>query len=255
LAGAGLLAFGLRQRRSGGSETEADEAHEDVSADAAAHREQSKVMSQSETNPRGTSGEPDVEVQNDEGNVEFTEEQGPGPSHQPDLKDEAGVEDPRRDHGDETEIDLSEAAMADEASEAVGPSSSQAEPAQTDTVEPERTSEKDSEEMQQHNATDESGEDPVPDADPGEATEEAAEADAENVAEEIIEDEIDDEEREGVETETGATVHTDTNESDNMDIDVDDVTDPDDDLNQESPGSEDSGSHLDEDPPDEDEEE
>jgi hypothetical protein len=249
LAGAGLLAVGIRQRRSGGSETDETKQEDD---EAAAPREQSGVLNQSETNPRGTSGEPDVEVENRDGDVEFTEEQDIGPSHQPDLEDEAGVEDPRRDQGDETEVDLSEAAMADEASEAVGPSTTQAQPAQTDTVEPERTSEEDSQELQQRNRTDE---EPDPDADPGEATEEAAEADPANVADEIIDGEIDDEEREGVETEGGATVHTDTNESDDMDIDVDDVTDPGDDLHQETAGSEDSGSHLDEDPPDEDEEE
>ena len=246
LAGAALLAFGLRQRRS-----DAGTKDEDTSDEAAAHREQSKVIEGDETNPRGTSGEPDVERQTDAGNVEFTEDQDLESERKPGLDEASDASDPRTD--DEAEIDLSEAAMADEASEATGPSSTQAQPAQTDRTEPERDPDEDDSSMTDDTHSNE--DEPDPDADPGEATEEATSAESEDVAEEVIEGEIDDDDREGVETEGGATVHTDTNESDNMDIDVDDVTDPDDDLNTESADSdEQSSSHLDDDPPDEDEE-
>ena len=258
VAGAALLAVGLRQRRSGGDEESttdlgsSGEASEDVSDEAAAHREQSKVLGQDETNPRGTSGEPDVEQQTDAGNVEFSDEQDLESGRKPGM-DEESADDPRTD--EEAEIDLSEASMADEASEAAGPASTQAQPAQTDTTEPETSPEEDDSTMTQDTTDDHETEDePDPDADPGEATEEATSAESADVADEIIEEEIDDEEREGVKTEGGATVHTDTNESDNMDIDVDDVTDPDDDMNTEAEDSdEQSSSHLDEDPPDEEE--
>ena len=243
LAGAALVAFGLRQRRS-----DAGTEDDDTSAEAAAHREQAKVIEGDETNPRGTSGEPEVERQTDAGNVEFTEDQDLESERQPDLDEEST--DPRT--GGDPEVDLSEAAMADEASEATGPSSTQSQPAQTDRTEPESDPDEDDSSMSDDTTANE--DEPDPDADPGEATEEATSAESEDVAEEVIEGEIDDEDREGVETEGGATVHTDTNESDNMDIDVDDVTDPDDDLNTESADSdEQSSSHLDEDPPDEDE--
>lgn len=246
VAGAALLAVGLRQRRSGVDEGSTGE---DVSDEASAHREGSTVLDQDETNPRGTSGEPDVERQTDAGNVEFSDDQDLESGRKPGMDDEDSASDTRSD--DEAEVDLSEASMADEASEATGPSSTQAQPAQTDDTEPERTSEADP-------ATDQDtagDDDPDPDADPGEATEEAASAEPADVADEVIEGEIDDDEREGVVTEGGATVHTDTNESDDMDIDVDDVTDPDDEMNTEPADSEEqSDSHLDDEPPDEDEE-
>jgi hypothetical protein len=247
--GAALLAVGLRRRRSGTETEGANELKEEGASDEA-HAARVQGGYKDPENPRGTSGEPDVERETHEGNVEFTEEQGIEPSHQPDLEDEAGVEDPRRDHGDETEIDLSEAAMADEPSEAAGPSSAQAQPAETEGTEPEPTAEEDASHVEADtpggdDGGDPGGDEPDPDADPGEATREAAEAEPANVADEIIEGETDEEDREGVVTEGGAKVHTDTNESDTMDIDEDDVTDPDDELNEEPPDSENqSSSHL-----------
>ena len=138
LAGGALLGVWFRREAGDGPTTPDPAASEDVSAEAAAHREQSKVLHQSETNPRGTSGEPDVERETDpdEGDVQFTtdqqEEQGPKPS----LSEEADVEDPRRPgdgDDDHVEVDLSEAAMADEASEATGPTTEQAYPSMEGT--------------------------------------------------------------------------------------------------------------------------
>ena len=143
LAGGALLGVWLRREAGDGPTTPDPAASEDVSAEAAAHREQSKVLNQSETNPRGTSGEPDVERETDpeEGDVQFTTDQQEG-GPKPGLSDEAGVEDPRRpDDGDDdhVEVDLSEAAMADEASEATGPTTEQAYPSREGT-DPEPTS-------------------------------------------------------------------------------------------------------------------
>lgn len=120
LAGAALVGFGLRQRRS----------RSDRSAG---------------TNPRGVSGEPDVETETDpdEGRVQFTDEQDDEPRQRPHI--EEGPEDPRyhEEEDDEVDIDLSEAAMADEASEATGPAPEQAQPAETEGTEPEPTAEED----------------------------------------------------------------------------------------------------------------
>jgi hypothetical protein len=251
IAGTALLAVGLRHRRS-----EPGAASDETSDEAAAHREASTVLNQDETNPRGTSGEPDVEREADAGTVDFTDEQDLESGRQPGMADEPGTEDPRSS-GDEAEIDLSEASMADESSEATGPSSTQSQPAQTDDVEPERSAEDDID-VDVGDDSDDAGSEsdaatdgeteggaPDPDADPGEATEEAADAEPAHAAEDAIEEEIDDPDREGVETEGGTTVHTDTNESDAVDVDVEDVTDGDDE------GSGESGSHLDDERSDE----
>ncbi|QSX01059.1 hypothetical protein [Haloterrigena alkaliphila] len=157
--GGALLGVGLRLRRSSGgativelpdSFTETAESDEDAatesigigddagetSDEAVAHRERSDVLHESETNPRGVSGEPDVETETapDEGAVRFTTDQTENASPKPHLED-ADEEDPRRpDTDDEStpddhvEVGLSEAAMADEASEATGPDAEQAYP-------------------------------------------------------------------------------------------------------------------------------
>jgi hypothetical protein len=163
LAGAGLIGVGFRRRLMGSrgeattgsaaddatdtgvddptgtSPSEADDEHE-VSVEARAHTERSDVLNQDETNPRGTSGEPDVDTVTDpdEGNVQFTTEPDEEPHPKPDLQDE-DAEDPRVNDADDNavaddvEIDISEAAMADEASEAVGPADEQAYPTQEGT--------------------------------------------------------------------------------------------------------------------------
>ena len=153
-AGGALLGIGVRQRQSNASDeasgTKIDESGEyastesigtgddasDVSDEARAHCERSDVLHESETNPRGVSGEPDVrtETDPDEGDVRFTTEQDENAAPKPHL-DEASEEDPRRPDAadpstpdDHVEVDLSEAAMADEASEATGPDPEQAYP-------------------------------------------------------------------------------------------------------------------------------
>ncbi|WP_049990903.1 hypothetical protein, partial [Natrinema salifodinae] len=164
LAGAALFAVGLRQRRSadgsgdsdgglsafGGTESEESDDQathsKTVADDARAARERDDVMSQDETNPRGVSGESDVETVtgDDEGDVRFTTG-GEEPRPKPSL-DDAERTDPRVDDGEDgrnegVEIDLSDAAMADEASEATGPTPEQSYPAREGT-DPEPTSEK-----------------------------------------------------------------------------------------------------------------
>ena len=149
-AGGALLGAGLRKRRSSDDASEAagDEsgAYDDtesvglgdeggeISDDARANRERSDVLHESETNPRGVSGEPDVETETapDEGDVRFTTDQDENASPKPHL--EGTDADPRRAESDpetdddHVEVDLSEAAMADEASEATGPDPEQAYP-------------------------------------------------------------------------------------------------------------------------------
>ncbi|WP_339104961.1 hypothetical protein [Haloterrigena salinisoli] len=151
-AGGALLGAGLRQRRSSDdtAETAGDESGEyaetesigigddagELSDDARAHRERSDVRHESETNPRGVSGEPDVETETDpdEGEVRFATARNENASPKPRLED-ADEEDPRRPDtedpstpDDHVEVDLSTAAMADEASEATGPDPEQAYP-------------------------------------------------------------------------------------------------------------------------------
>lgn len=168
LAGAALLKRGVGKRGSSDDSSfdrmdsfetddygtaESDETNEDesdVSDEAHAHRQQSDVLNQSETNPRGTSGEPDVESEtdSDEGSIQFTDDQNDGPRSEPHL-DEEGPHDPRmEDDDDEVEVDLSEASMADEASEAVGPTPEQSQPSSTEGTEPEPTPAEDASHME-----------------------------------------------------------------------------------------------------------
>jgi hypothetical protein len=164
LGGVALLGVALRQRRSeaetssagdeaperdGTESTGEDAAERTESAEARSHLERTDVLHQSETNPRGVSGEPDVGTvtEPDEGNVRFsTEQEVENAEPKPHLDDE--TEDPRLNDGDDLEtgddhvdINLSEAAMADEASEAAGPTDEQSYPAREGT-DPEPTSEK-----------------------------------------------------------------------------------------------------------------
>lgn len=133
---------GERSERTGDSKTVADDAH--------TARERNDVTSQPETNPRGVSGEPDVEAvtEADDGDVRFTatgDELRPKPS----LGDEASTDPRNTDAGDDgVEIDLSESALADEASEATGPTPEQAEPAQVEDTEPDRSPSEDTSHME-----------------------------------------------------------------------------------------------------------
>lgn len=218
-AGAALVALGVRQwRRRRSSEADglavqvedheasaSDEAA--VSSEATAHAERSDVVHQDETNPRGTSGEPEVETETgpDEGSVQFTTEGASEPRAEPDLGGDA-PEDPRLDDPDDVgdgadadgadevgdgadtaggddgavEVDLSEASMADEASEATGPAPEQAQPTSTEETEPEPTPDEDA----SHVDSDVSdGPDGETGADPG------ADGESESVAHSADEDE------------------------------------------------------------------
>lgn len=146
LAGAALVGLAMRQRRSDRGRP----GEKRVSDDAHAARERSDVLHQDEENPRGTSSEPDVETvtEEDEGSIQFTEE-GEETRRKPHL-DETDPKDPRYadDASGDVEIDISESAMADEASEAAGPTPEQAEPAQTEDTEPESSPPEDASHMQ-----------------------------------------------------------------------------------------------------------
>lgn len=158
VTGAILLGLGFHQRRSddgpstadGSKRSERDESQKLVSDDttAAGVRNQS----QSGTNPRGVSDEPDVETitEPDEGDVRFTTE-GKESRSTSTLDDEVPGDPRTTDTSEESdeseavdEIDLSDAAMADEASEATGPTSEQAQPVQTEDTEPESSPQEDS---------------------------------------------------------------------------------------------------------------
>lgn len=171
-------------------------------------------------NPRGTVDEPDVETKTDpdEGQIQFTDDQTAEPRHKPDLDD--APEDPRRDtpdNGDEeVEVDLSEATLADEASEATGPSTEQAYPAKEGT-DPEPTGE---------GAIEGTGGNPTPDKDTSElqGASEPTDDERSDASGDSGTETGDDE----VRTSGGETVRTDTNQSGTMETDVEDVTDDED---------------------------
>ena len=157
IAGSALVGLGLRTRRSS-DEFERGEGVPDVEggtpgketsdeASAAANRVDAGRVS--EVQPDGEiAGEPELDETRDEGSeVEFTEEQDDDPSRsRPDLG--AAEQDPRRDtEDDEVAIDISDAAMADEESEATGPDPRQAEPTQTEDTEPDESPAEDASHM------------------------------------------------------------------------------------------------------------
>lgn len=169
LAGAGLLAVGLRQRRresrDDGGDTDADggrtvdggqiadgetqvsddahaESHGDLGAQRNADEAGSVYQSESAPNPRGMSDRSDVEADQD-GDVQFVEGESRSAHRETHLED-ADAHDVRlhpESDDEPTEVDLSEAAMADEASEAAGPHTEQSYPAREGT-DPEPTSER-----------------------------------------------------------------------------------------------------------------
>jgi len=137
-----------------GGKRVSDDAHvgatQNLGAGRVADETRSDSGSDEEANPRGTSDRSDVEddadstddtiseddahAESDEGEeFEFVEEKEPGTHREPHLDDE---HDTRldTDEGDErTQIDVSDSAMADEASEAAGPQPEQAYPAMEGT--------------------------------------------------------------------------------------------------------------------------
>lgn len=167
LAGAALLGIGRRQRRGDPGEHAAesgitvsldedeadghdgtdekrvsDDAHAQVSGDLGAGRtaDESRsgahsVEGAEDVTPRGVADDEALE-QDEGGKFDFVEGEDPATHQEPHLEGEVD-QDPRVDDGDgegaPTEIDLSTASMADEASEAAGPQTEQAFPAMEGT--------------------------------------------------------------------------------------------------------------------------
>jgi len=151
--GTALIGLGLRQRRRHRPMTAAEEL-------ANARGEMGTIdqridSHQGGVNPRGTDSEPaiDQKTDPDEGPIQFTDDQEESQS-KPDLEEDS-TGDPRTDDDDTTEIDISEASLADEPNEAAGPSSVQSQPTQTDSIEPEETPEEDSSHLQAEKPEDE----------------------------------------------------------------------------------------------------
>lgn len=138
LAGLALIGVGLRRRLSPGGTFETEEGSPGHGLDEANLGTPTRTEHAREgvSNPRDVDEEPEVDRRTgaDEGSVRFTDEGGDEPRSKPRVE---GDQDPRRDVGDEPEVDVSESAMADEPSEAAGPDPEQAEPTQTEDTEPE----------------------------------------------------------------------------------------------------------------------
>lgn len=148
LVGAALFGLGLRQRRSGGGTptggdgtAERDGEGKEVSDEAHANRMASSDLSQTETNPRGVAGEPEVETETDpdEGDVQFETEHDDEAERRPQLE-QSDTEDPRladeENSGiddDHVEVSLSETEMTDELGKVAGPEDEQAYPAREGT--------------------------------------------------------------------------------------------------------------------------
>jgi len=186
LTATALVGIGLRQRKARQQRETAFEAGTGTS-------EQRAESQQEEYNPRGTAGEPDIETKTDpdEGSLQFTEDQTEEVGTRPDL-DEPAPDDPRLEGESETtEVNLSEAAMADEASEAVGPAPEQAQPTQTDATEPEEMPEEDAGAMEVDDSLDEADEtEPDHEADSDDETDEMGETETDEDAEEAMEEEM-----------------------------------------------------------------
>lgn len=166
-AGAGLLRYGLGKRRADSSASSAPGSDETSTFEPANLEDveggtEGKAMSDEAATATGSPEGVDIDETGeipDEANfgeedsgarIEFVDDDGTPsadePHSTPDLDE--GTEDPRLDdEDDDVEIDLSQSATAEEASEAAGPSPGQAQPAQTDTTEPEETPEEDASNM------------------------------------------------------------------------------------------------------------
>ncbi|RKD95456.1 midas domain-containing protein [Halopiger aswanensis] len=175
IAAAGLLSYGLGKRDADGEfglqsstglglRSDEDESStfdpssvegvesgtegKETSDAAAAAATRPDLSQQSEIDP--DTGEieesPTIDADEDGGSeIEFTED-ADGSKGELEAEDD----DPRRDTADDDEpleIDVSDSAMADEASEATGPDPEQAQPAQTDATEPEETPDEDASDM------------------------------------------------------------------------------------------------------------
>ncbi|RZV11429.1 hypothetical protein BDK88_0308 [Natrinema hispanicum] len=144
IAGGALVGLGLQNRRLSREnipDIESETAGKEMSDEASAAADRVDAGRVSEVRPSGEiAAEPEIdETQDEESDVAFTEEPDDDKSRsRPDLG--AAAKDPRRDtEDDEVAIDISDAAMADEESEATGPDPRQAQPTQTEDTEPDES--------------------------------------------------------------------------------------------------------------------
>lgn len=153
LASSGLIALGLRQRRQSGR-SDAAGVSENHHHSGTGTSEQRAESHQEDVNPRGTASEPDIgqDTDSDDGQIQFTHDQDTETESVPAIDTESSG-DPRVDDDDASTVDLSTASLADEASEAAGPSSTQSQPTQTDGLEPEETAEADTSHLATEDAT------------------------------------------------------------------------------------------------------
>lgn len=145
-AGAFLLDYGLRTRRSSEASTlvpGVDDIEEKTEATELADEAWSVAERLGGTDDDRGEGLDSVREEASGSRIEFTDDAADAePRSKPDDEGDAG--DPRRDTDrDGTEIDLSDTATADEPGEATGPDPEQAEPTQTDATEPEETPDED----------------------------------------------------------------------------------------------------------------
>ncbi len=245
IAGLALVAVGVRQRRADGDyegdaldddasmgrETETsvhDDDDSESSDDASTQLQRPDTPKHAGMNPRDVDEYPDAATGGeDEGDIQFTRDQDEGTEAKPEIE---GVDDPRLDEGTddeaEVEIDISEAAMADEPAEAAGPTSQQSQP--TATKDDDTTPEDIDADVSSEDAA-EKRVGPDDEADGGDEEAEGEESGAEEADEageesgtEDEDDEVDEEADEGQ-----VSVQSDTNQSGTMDVDEEDVTDED----------------------------
>jgi hypothetical protein len=180
VAGSGLVGFGLHRRRSsdespteGVPDVEDGTEGKEMSDQASAAAERVDSGRESEIDEDGElSEERGIDAASEaDSEPDFTDEPDEDPTQSGPTLDESEETDPRRQADAEgTEIDVSDSAMADETSEATGPTPEQAQPTQTADTEPEASPAEDASEMKVE----------PPDADEAESDEEDAAVDDES---------------------------------------------------------------------------
>ncbi|MFC6766736.1 hypothetical protein, partial [Natrinema soli] len=155
IVGTGLVGFGLSKRRSSGEsgidvpDVEGGTDGKETSDEASAAADRVDSGRESEIRSGGeVSAEPGIDDAAESGSeIDFTDEPDEDESRsRPDLG--ADEEEPRRETDAEgVEVDVSDSAMADEASEATGPDPTQAQPTQTEDTEPEESPAEDASHM------------------------------------------------------------------------------------------------------------
>ncbi|QLG49385.1 hypothetical protein [Natrinema halophilum] len=169
ITGIGLIGLGFRKRRSSEAadvpEVEGGTEGKETSDEAASAANRIDSGRVSEIEPDGEiADEPEIgESRTAESDIEYTEEADEEPRQRPGI--EAEETDPRRDTDAEVAVDVSNSAMADEESEATGPSSEQAQPTQTEGTEPEASPAEDASHMKVDPPTEDDSEPDRDDAD------------------------------------------------------------------------------------------